>query len=91
MPSTGAVMSTIGPVSANVLTDEAFGWRSFKNRREVGSFAGLTDTPYSSGASQRTQGISKQGNRRVRTTMIEVAWGWVRWQPESVITRSGCG
>ncbi len=56
-------------------------------RREVGALAGLTGTPYDSGASQHEQGISKAGNRRVRSLAVETAWGWVRYQPDSELTQ----
>jgi transposase len=69
------------------LVYEFLGWRQFKNRRELGSLAGLTPTPYDSGASRREQGISKAGNRRVRWMMIELAWGWLRYQPASELSQ----
>lgn len=76
----------VGMVSAWVLGKEFFGWREFKNRREVASLAGLTPTPYDSGDSKKDQGISKAGNRRVRHVMVELAWTWMRYQPDSAIT-----
>jgi len=76
----------VGPASAWLLTREMFGWRTFSNRREVGASAGLTGTPYDSGESRREQGIGKAGNRRVRRVMIELAWGWLRWQPLSELS-----
>lgn len=77
----------IGQNGAWLLVYEFFGWRQFKNRRELGSLAGLTPTPYDSGESRREQGISKAGNRRVRWMMMELAWGWLRYQPESELSR----
>jgi len=77
----------VGEVSAWLLAKEFFGWRNFKNRREVGSLAGLTPTPYDSGDSRREQGISKAGSPRVRSIMIELAWSWVRFQPDSELTK----
>ena len=66
---------------------EFFGWRQFRNRREVGSLAGLTPMPYQSGESvNREQGISKAGNRRIRTMAIEIAWAWLRFQPQSQLS-----
>jgi transposase len=53
----------------------------------VGALAGLTPTPYQSGESNREQGIAKAGNRHVRAMAIEIAWGWLRFQPESHLTR----
>ncbi|MDZ7749973.1 MAG: transposase [Halofilum sp. (in: g-proteobacteria)] len=70
-----------------MLVAEMFAWRAFANRREVAGFAGLTPTPYDSGASRREQGIAKHGNRRVRAVMIELAWRWLRWQPASALSR----
>ena len=76
-------LGAIGPASGQVFVMEFFGWRGFRNRREVGSLAGLTGTPYNSGDSEHDQGISKAGNRRVRTMAIEIAWQWLRYQPNS--------
>lgn len=73
----------IGPVSAWLLVYEFFGWRDFRNVKQVGSAAGLTPTPYDSGGIEREQGISKAGNRRIRAVMVEVAWYWLRYQPQS--------
>ncbi len=77
----------IGENGAWLLVFEFFAWRTIKNRRELGSLAGLTPTPYSSGESRREQGISKAGNRRVRWMMTELAWGWLRYQPESELSQ----
>ena len=65
-----------------MLVREAF-VREFANGKTLGSYAGLTPTPFSSGATQREQGIGKPGNRRLRTVMIELAWLWQRYQPGS--------
>jgi transposase len=80
-------LRAVGIQSAWVLSLECFGWRIFQNRKQVGAFAGLTGTPYDSGETTREQGISKAGNWRVRRTMIELAWSWVRWQPNSALSR----
>jgi transposase len=77
----------IGENTAWLLVREFFGWRGIRNRRELASLAGLTPTPYDSGESRREQGISKAGNRRVRWMMIELAWGWLRYQPDSELSR----
>ncbi len=77
----------IGPVSSWVLVYEFFGWRTFKNVKEVGAAAGLAPTPYDSGGSQSEQGISKSGNRRVRTLMVEVGWYWLNYQPRSKLSQ----
>lgn len=77
----------VGEVSAWSLSHEFFGWREFKNRKEVAALAGLTPTPYNSGGSTVEQGISKAGNRRVRRIIIELAWSWLRFQPESALSK----
>lgn len=77
----------IGPSSSWICVREFFGWRKFKNRRQVGGLGGLTPTPYQSGTTNREQGISKAGNRHIRAVAIELAWSWVRYQPESKLTR----
>ena len=77
----------IGDNGAWLLVYEFFAWRTIKNRRELGSLAGLTPTPYVSGESRREQGISKAGNRRVRWMMTELAWGWLRYQPASELSQ----
>jgi len=76
----------IGENGAWLLVMELFGWREFRNRREVGSIAGLTPTPFASGQEDREQGIDKAGNRRVRALMIELAWCWLRFQPHSELS-----
>lgn len=80
-------LKSIGIQSAFLLSSEAFAWRKFKNRKKAGAFTGLTGTPYDSGDSVRDQGISKAGSKRVRTCMIELAWLWLRWQPDSALTK----
>jgi transposase len=77
----------IGPNSAWLFVMEFFGWRDFRNRREVGALAGLTSTPYLSGEETQEQGISKAGNRPVRSIAIEIAWAWLRFQPQSELSR----
>jgi transposase len=77
----------IGINSAWVYVMEFFSWRDFHNRREVGSLAGLTPTPYQSGESARERGISKAGNRPVRAMAIEIAWAWLRNQRKSQLSR----
>jgi transposase len=80
-------LSGVGPISAMLLAVEFFGWRQFRNRREVGALAGLCATPYASGDSAQEQGISKAGNKRVRWVEVELAWSWLRFQPESALTK----
>lgn len=82
-----ARLKGVGKHSSWILAHECFGWRTFANRKQVGAFAGLTGTPFDSGETLREQGISKAGPRRVRTTMVELAWNWVRWQPSSALTK----
>jgi transposase len=82
-----ARLRAIGPKGAWVLVKEVFGWRRFGNRREVAGCLGLTPTPYDSGDSQIEQGISKAGNRRARTMLVELAWRWLRLQPDSLLTQ----
>ena len=77
----------IGVSSGWVLTKELFGWRRFRNRREVAGCPGLVPSPYASGESQTEQGISKAGSRRVRTLMVELAWSWLRYQPQSELSQ----
>jgi transposase len=77
----------IGENGAWLLVNELFSWRTFQNRRELASLAGLTPTPYDSGESRREQGISKAGNRRVRWMMVQLAWGWLQYQPESELSQ----
>jgi transposase len=79
-------LRAIGPVGAWVLVRELFGWRRFKNRRQVGSLSGLTPTPYQSGDTSHEQGISKAGIVPVRRIAIELAWSWIRYQPRSKLT-----
>jgi transposase len=80
-------LGAIGAKSAWVLVQELFGWRHFANRRELAGCLGLAGTPYASGDSRREQGISKAGNRRVRTVLVELAWCWLRLQPSSALAR----
>ena len=63
------------------------GWRTFANQREVAGAVGITGTPYTSGESEREQGISKAGNRRMRAMLVEIAWGWLKYQPASALSR----
>jgi transposase len=79
-------LRSIGPEFATVLPLECF-YRQFDNRRQVAAFVGLAPTPWSSGSIEREQGISKAGNRRLRKTMVELAWSWTRHQPGSALTR----
>lgn len=77
----------VGETGAWTSANELFGWRQLRNRREVGSLLGLTPTPYHSDGGEHEQGISKAGLSRVRALSIELAWCWLRYQPESQLSR----
>ena len=77
----------IGANSSWLFVMEFFGWRKFRNRKEVGALAGLAPSPYASGGYQREQGISKAGNARVRSMAVEIAWCWLRFQPQSKLSK----
>jgi transposase len=77
----------IGIGSSWLYVHEFFAWRKFKNRKEVGSLAGLTPTPYASGQIDHEQGISKAGNKLMRWMAVEIAWNWLRYQPDSELSR----
>jgi transposase len=76
----------VGPEFAAVLWSEGL-CRHFDNRRQVAAYAGLAPTPWRSGAVDREQGISQSGNPRLRTTMTQLAWLWLRHQPHSALTQ----
>jgi len=76
----------IGANFAAVLWSEAF-YRQFSNRRQVAAYAGLAATPWQSGGIRHEQGVSKAGNPRLRTTMVQLAWLWTQHQPQSALTR----
>jgi transposase len=79
-------LKCLGPAFATTLTNEVF-YKDFRNRREVGSYVGLTPSPWQSGGIDRDQGISKAGNPRARCAAIELAWLWLRHQPDSKLTQ----
>ena len=81
-----ARLKGVGWVGATRLVLELF-WRDFANRRQVGACVGLVPQPYDSGDSHSDQGISKQGNRRVRALLIEMAWKWLTYQPDSALAQ----
>jgi transposase len=76
----------IGPEFAAVLWSEGL-YRSFAHRRQVAAYAGLAPTPWQSGSVAHEQGVSKAGNPRLRTTMLQLAWLWLRHQPQSALAR----
>ena len=76
----------IGPeFAANLWLEGLF--RHFDNRRQLASYAGLAPTPWQSGSVDREQGVSKAGNPRLRTTLIQLAWLWLRHQPQSALAQ----
>jgi transposase len=80
-------LKAVGIRSAWVLVLELFAWRDIKNGKQLGSLVGLTPMPYNSGQAEREQGISKAGNRHVRSLLVELAWLWLRWQPGSALSQ----
>lgn len=79
-------LKAVGQTGATRLVLELF-WRHFDNGKQVGACIGLVPQPFDSGESRVDQGISKQGNRKVRALMVEMAWFWVRYQPDSAIAK----
>lgn len=75
----------VGPEFAGVLWSEGL-FRHFDNRRQLAAYAGLAATPWQSGAVAREQGVSNAGNPRLRTTMVQLAWFWLRHQPSSALS-----
>jgi transposase len=84
--ATLAQLKGVGWIGAMRLVLELF-WRDFTNRRQIGACTGLVSQPYDSGDSHTDQGISKQGNRRVRALLVEMAWMWLRHQPRSELAQ----
>jgi len=80
-------LRAIGTNSAWLFVREFFAWRQIRNRRELAALAGLTPTPYQSGDVAHEQGISKAGNHRMRTMLVEIAWCWLRFQPQSELAQ----
>ena len=80
-------LRAIGVTGAWVLTTEIFGWRQIRNRRELAALVGLVPAPYQSGETQHDQGITRAGNKHVRRIIVQLAWGWLRYQPESALSQ----
>jgi transposase len=78
-------VKSIGPEFATALVSEVF-YRSFDNRKQLAGYLGLTPSHFQSGPMCRDQGISKAGNTKARTTMIELAWMWLQYQPGSALS-----
>jgi transposase len=79
-------LKSMNHIGASRLMLELF-WRQFSNCRQLGACVGLVPQRYDSGQSRVDQGISKPGNRRVRTHLVEMAWCWLRYQPDSALAR----
>jgi transposase len=77
----------IGAGGAWVLATEIFGWREIRNGRQLGALVGLAPALYQSGATQRDRGITRAGNAHVRRMMVQLAWGWLRWQADSALAQ----
>jgi transposase len=77
----------VATTSASVLLDEGVVWRVFQNRRQIGGLLGFAPAKYDSGESERDQGITRAGNKRLQSVMVQLAWGWVHWQRQSALTR----
>jgi transposase len=77
----------VATTSASILLDEGLVWRGFRNRREVGGYLGFAPAPYQSGTSLHDQGITRAGNARLQAVSLQLAWNWVRWQPQSALTQ----
>lgn len=80
-------LGAIAEESSFLFSAEVLGWRTFDNRRQLAGAVGITGTPYTSGESEREQGISKAGNWRMRAMLIEIAWCWLKYQPQSALSR----
>lgn len=79
-------LRALGETSSWMLATELYGWRNFRNRRQVGGLLGLVSLPWRSGDDAYDQSISRAGPTRVRASLIELAWLWVRYQPTSTLT-----
>lgn len=80
-------LRAIGASGAWVLATEIFGWREIRNGRQLGALVGLVPALYQSGETRHDRGITRAGNAHVRRLMVQLAWGWVRWQSTSALTR----
>lgn len=78
-----SLLCGIGPVTAWTLSTEIFSWRDIANRKQLAALVGLVPTPHDSGDKEKEQGISKSGRGELRVLMIEIAWGWLKHQPDS--------
>lgn len=78
----GSVLNGVGALTSQILEREILDWHRFKNRRQVASLTGMCPGVRSSGPKTRSGPITKHGNRRLRTALVELAWRCVRFQPE---------
>ena len=77
----------IGPIGTWVLATEIFGWRQIRNGRELGALVGLVPAPFQSGEISHDLGITRAGSKHVRRVMVQLAWSWLRYQPESALAQ----
>jgi transposase len=77
----------IATTSASVLLDEGLVWRAFRNRRQIGGLLGFAPAKYESGDASRDQGITRAGNKRLQSVMVQLAWNWLHWQRQSALAR----
>jgi transposase len=80
-------LRAIGPIGAWMLATEIFGWREIHNGRELGGLVGLVPSPFQSSETSHDQGISRAGNKHVRRLMVQLAWSWLHYQPDSALSR----
>jgi transposase len=80
-------LRAIGVNGAWVLATEVFGWREIRNRRELAALVGVVPAPYQSGETEHDQGITRAGNTHVRRMIVQLAWTWLRYQPESALAK----
>lgn len=76
----------LGIETADMLVNEVLS-RSLRDRRAVARYGGLTGAPDESGARRREKGLAKAGNARVRRGMIQLAWRFLMFQPDSALAR----
>jgi transposase len=82
-----ARLKGVGVLSTTVLLEEGLVWRECRNRRQIGGVLGFAPVHFQSGEAARDQGISRAGNARMQSVTIQLAWGWLRWQPQSALAR----
>ena len=76
----------VATTSAAILLEEGLEWRQFRNRRQLGGLLGFAPAKYDSGESSRDRGITRAGNPRLQSVMVQLAWGWLHWQPASALS-----